>query len=129
MESNPLVLAVFKSLATVQGVAEAIAYRRDGAEPQRSTQDGRLTRTTADIATRAMIGPYRLKEIMTSIGSGATAIQPADAKCVLLASELGLSIECVPQDRIVRADGSLWNVISVQADKSRSLWTLQLRRP
>lgn len=118
--------AIDKSVA---GVVETVTLRRDTGPIVRSTQDGTISRSQSDISTRAVITGYSLQEIQTSIASGGEAIQPEDAKCLIAAQDLGLSIEPAPADTVIRTGAAVWSVVTVKSIPSRSLWILQLRRP
>jgi hypothetical protein len=110
--------------------AEAVVLRRDTAPIARSTDTGAITRTTADIPVNAILDSYSNYEIVASQNADAgTAIQPADVRCKIAAKDLGLTIEPTPQDRVLRADGSLWTVVAAKQDKHFAWWFLQLRRP
>ena len=110
--------------------AEAVVLRRDSGAIQRSTQDGTLTRATSDTDVSAIVESYKHYEVVASQNADAgTAIQPTDERCKIAVLDLGTSITPTPEDRIVRADGSLHTIVSVSTDKHNAWWILQLRRP
>lgn len=110
--------------------AEAVSLRRDSAPIERSTLDGTILRSTEDLPVNAKIESYKNYELIASLAAGAqTKILPEDVKCKLAQKDLGLSVTPTINDRILRADGSLWSIVSVASDKHSAWWFLQLRRP
>ena len=131
LDLSDLVSSAFSILGdAVDDVLEPVLFRQDTGAIVQSTDTGAITRTTTDTAVNVVVASYSLREIVESQRDGAqTTIQPEDAKCLIPAQDLGASIVPTPQDRIVRADASVWNVISVQTDPARALWVLQIRKP
>ncbi len=105
--------------------AETISFVRMG-EGSYSVEDGR--RTLAPLATvslRARLSPISSREVEGSQG----LLRADDMRVMLAALDLGLTLEPTTKDRITRADGSTWNVVSVQGDAVRSWWKLVVRKP
>lgn len=110
--------------------AEAVVLRRDTGPIVRSTNDGTSSRTTTDTAVNSLAKSYSHYEIVASQNANAsTAIQASDVRCEIAVSDLGLDITPTPQDRIVRATGSICTIVSVKTDLHNAWWYLQLRRP
>lgn len=55
------------------------------------------------------------------------AVRPEDQRVII--AKLNLLVTPTLNDKITRADGTIWNVLHVGTDPMNAAWVLQIRRP